>query len=162
MQRQQSGKYASGMTSNRACVAFLMAIALLIAACAKTPPPEATAAAEQFIRAYFVEDNMAGAAKLASGAAKARLDGLLQQIEAAGVKEPPKEKPQRQDDGGRTAIHVWRFDRICLSHRFRDSRHSADHRETSPHEGGWCLGSQRILADTVVLSERERKACGPE
>ena len=94
MQRQQSGKYASGMTSNRARVAFLMAIALLIAACAKTPPPEATAAAEQFIRAYFVEDNMAGAAKLASGAAKTRLDGLLQQIEAAGVKEPPKEKPR--------------------------------------------------------------------
>ena len=82
------------MTSNRACAAFLMAIALLIAACAKTPPPEATAAAEQFIRAYFVEDNMAGAAKLASGAAKTRLDGLLQQIEAAGVKEPPKEKPR--------------------------------------------------------------------
>jgi hypothetical protein len=94
MQRQQSGKYASGMTSNRACVAFLMAIALLITACAKAPPPEATAAAEQFIHAYFVEDNMAGAAKLASGAAKARLDGLLQQIEAAGVKEPPKEKPK--------------------------------------------------------------------
>ena len=94
MQRQQSEKYASGMMRNRAYVAFLMAIALLITACAKTPPPEATAAAEQFIRAYFVEDNMAGAAKLASGAAKTRLDGLLQQIEAAGVKEPPKEKPR--------------------------------------------------------------------
>ena len=94
MQRQQSGKYASGMTRNRTYTAFLIGIALLIAACAKTPPPEATAAAEQFIRAYFVDDNMAGAAKLASGAAKIKLDGLLQQIEAAGVKEPPKEKPR--------------------------------------------------------------------
>jgi hypothetical protein len=88
MRRQQSGKYIAGMTS------FLVGIAMLTAACTKTPPPEATAAAEQFIRAYFVEDNMAAAAKLASGAAKSKLDGLLQQIEAAGVKEPPKEKPQ--------------------------------------------------------------------
>jgi hypothetical protein len=93
MQQQESGNYASMMTSNRAWMSFLMGIALLIAACANTPPPEATAAAEQFIHAYFVEDNMAGAAKLASGAAKAKLDGLLQQIEAAGVKEPPKDKP---------------------------------------------------------------------
>lgn len=94
MQRQQSGRHASGMTSNRACAAFLMAIALVIAACAKAPPPEAMATAEQFIHAYFVEDSMADAAKLASGPAKARLDGLLQQIDAAGVKEPPKEKPK--------------------------------------------------------------------
>jgi len=81
------------MTSDRTCTAFLVGIALLIAACTRTPPPEATGAAEQFIRAYFVEDNMAAAAKLASGAAKAKLDGLVQQIEAAGVKESPKEKP---------------------------------------------------------------------
>ena len=87
------GKYSTWMTSNRTRTVFLVGIALLIAACAKSPPPEATAVAEQFIRAYFVEDNMAGAAKLASGAAKATLDGLSQQIEAAGVKEPPKGKP---------------------------------------------------------------------
>ena len=87
------GKYSTWMTSNRTRTVFLIGIALLIAACAKSPPPEATVVAEQFIRAYFVEDNMAGAAKLASGAAKATLDGLLQQIEASGVKEPPKVKP---------------------------------------------------------------------
>jgi len=87
------GEYSTWMTSDRTCTAFLVGIALLIAACTRTPPPEATGAAEQFIRAYFVEDNMAAAAKLASGAAKAKLDGLVQQIEAAGVKESPKEKP---------------------------------------------------------------------
>ena len=54
------------------------------------PPP----VADRFIRAYFVEDNVAGAAKLASGAAKTGLDEVLQQIEAARMKEPAKDKPR--------------------------------------------------------------------
>jgi hypothetical protein len=74
--------------------AVSIGVALLLAACARTPPPEPTAVADQFIRAYFVEDSTAGAAKLASGAAKATLDEVLQQIEAAGVKEPRKDKPR--------------------------------------------------------------------
>jgi len=111
------GKYSTWMTSNRTCTALLMGIALLIAACAKTAPPEAMAAAEQFIRAYFMEDNMAAAAKLASGAAKVKLDGLVQQIEAAGVTEPPKEKPHVKTTlveppsmSGDTIDYVYRID----------------------------------------------------
>ena len=42
----------------------------------------------------FVEDNVAAAAKLTSGAAKSRLDGVLRQIEATGLKEPAKDKPR--------------------------------------------------------------------
>ena len=74
--------------------AILIGVGLLVGACAKTPPPEATAVADQFIRAYFVEDNVAGAAKLANCVARARLDRRVQQIEAAGVKEPRKDKPR--------------------------------------------------------------------
>ena len=82
-----------GMMTVRFCAAVLIGIALLMAACTNTPP-EANAVADQFIRAYFAEDNVAGAAKLASGAAKTRLDGALQQIEATGLKEPTKDKPR--------------------------------------------------------------------
>lgn len=94
MQPQLPTTSVSGIILARSCAAVLLGVALLAAACAKTPPVEATAVAEQFVRAYFVEDNMAEAAKLASGAAKARLDGLLRQIESAGAKEPPKDKPR--------------------------------------------------------------------
>ena len=82
-----------GMMTVRFCAAVLIGIALLMAACTNTPP-EANAVADQFIRAYFAEDNVAGAAKLASGAAKTRLDGALQQIEATGLKKSIKDKPR--------------------------------------------------------------------
>ncbi len=49
--------------------------------------------ANQFIRAYFQDDNMAEAVKLASGAAKARLESELQQIKAVGSKEAAKDQP---------------------------------------------------------------------
>jgi hypothetical protein len=81
------------MMTVRFCAAVLIGISLLMAGCTNTPP-EANAVADQFIRAYFAEDNVAGAAKLASGAAKTRLNGALQQIEAAGLKEPTKDKPR--------------------------------------------------------------------
>ena len=42
------------------------------------------------MRAYFVEDNMTGATKLASGVAKTALEGLLREIEAAGAKNRPR------------------------------------------------------------------------
>jgi hypothetical protein len=81
------------MMTMRFCAAVLIGISLLMAGCTNTPP-EASAVADQFIRAYFAEDNVEGAAKLASGAAKTRLNGALQQIEAAGLKEPTKDKPR--------------------------------------------------------------------
>ncbi len=93
VERERLRKFVPGLSKGRSCAVVFIGIALLMAACSKAPP-EASAAADQFIRAYFVEDNVAGAAKLASGAAKARLDGELQQIEAAGMKEPAKDKPR--------------------------------------------------------------------
>ena len=77
----------------RSCAGVIIGIALLIAACTNTPP-EANSTADQFIRAYFAEDDVAGAAKLASGAAKTSLDAALQRIEATGLKEPSEDKPR--------------------------------------------------------------------
>ena len=77
----------------RATWALAAACVLLLAACSEAPP-EAQVVADQFMRTYFVEDNMTGATRLASGVAKTRLEGLLREIEAAGVKEPAKSKPQ--------------------------------------------------------------------
>ena len=69
-----------------------IAFTLLLTACAEPPAPEVVA--DQFVRAYFVESDMAGAVKLTSGSAKAKLAPLLQQIDAAGGKEPAKDKPR--------------------------------------------------------------------
>jgi hypothetical protein len=49
---------------------------LLIAACTKTEP-EPAGTADQFMRAYFVDDDVAAAAKLASGAAKSTLEAAF-------------------------------------------------------------------------------------
>ena len=81
------------LAGRRSCAAVLIGVVLLMAACTNVPP-EATAVADQFVRAYFVEDNVAAAAKHTSGAAKSRLDGVLRQIEATGLKEPAKDKPR--------------------------------------------------------------------
>jgi hypothetical protein len=77
----------------RSCAGVIIGIALLIAACTNTPTA-ASSTADQFIRAYFAEDDVAGAAKLASGTAKTSLDTALQRIEATGLKEPAKDKPR--------------------------------------------------------------------
>ena len=77
-----------GMTTGRSCAAVLIGVVLLMAACTNVPP-EATAVADQFVRAYFVEDNVAAAAKLTSGAAKSRLDGVLRQTQVVNIKRDP-------------------------------------------------------------------------
>ena len=92
-EQEPIGKCMLGMTTGRSGAAVLIGVVLLMAACTNVPP-EATAVADQFVRAYFVEDNVAAAAKLTSGAAKSRLDGVLRQIEATGLKEPAKDKPR--------------------------------------------------------------------
>ena len=81
------------LAGRRSCAAVLIGVVLLMPACTNVPP-EATAVADLFVRAYFVEDNVAAAAKHTSGAAKSRLDGVLRQIEATGLKEPAKDKPR--------------------------------------------------------------------
>ena len=93
----------------------LLALLLLLTACGKTPESEAVA--DQFIRAYFVENNIAGAAKLASGTARTTLEGVLRQLEAAGAKEPAKDKPrvtvallEAKSDSADATIYVYRVD----------------------------------------------------
>jgi hypothetical protein len=128
MQKPRIPSAGSGraMMTVRSCAGVLIGIALLMTACSNTPP-EATVVADQFIRAYFAEDNVAEAAKFASGAAKTRLDGVLQQIQATGLKEPTKDKPRVRV----TLLETQSVsaDALCLSYRLRDARHSADHRE---------------------------------
>ena len=81
------------MTRDCFWLSALPAFVLLLAACGQAPP-EAQVVADQFMRAYFVEDNMSGATRLASGVARTGLEGLLREIEAAGAKEAAKSKPQ--------------------------------------------------------------------
>jgi len=66
-------------------------IMLLLAACTRNVDSQTVA--NQFVQRYFMEDNLAAAAKLASGSARAQLEKRLQEIEAAGVKEPRMDKP---------------------------------------------------------------------
>jgi len=73
------------------CLASAIVVMLLLSACSKGADPETVA--HQFVRFYFVEDNLAEAVKLASGSARVKLEGSLREIETAGVKEPAKDKP---------------------------------------------------------------------
>jgi len=69
----------------------LIVMSLLLTACSKNVDSETVA--YDFVRLYFVEDNMAEAVKLASGSAKAELEGSLREIEAMGAKKPAKDRP---------------------------------------------------------------------
>jgi hypothetical protein len=69
----------------------LVILLLLLTACSRNVDSETVA--YEFVRLYFVEDNMAEAVKLASGSARAKLEGLLREIEAVGAKEPARDKP---------------------------------------------------------------------
>ena len=69
----------------------LIVMSLLLTACSKNVDSETVA--YDFVRLYFVEDNMAEAVKLASGSAKAKLEGSLREIEAMGAKKPAKDRP---------------------------------------------------------------------
>lgn len=64
---------------------------LLATACSKNDDSQAVA--HQFVRLYFVENNLAGAAELASGATRERIEELLREMEAMGGTESPAEKP---------------------------------------------------------------------
>ena len=63
----------------------------MLTACSKNVDSETVA--YEFVRLYFVEDNLAEAIKLASGSAKTKLEGSLRAIEEAGAKEPAADKP---------------------------------------------------------------------
>ena len=69
----------------------LIVMSLLLTACSKNVDSETVA--YDFVRLYFVEDNMAEAVKLASGSAKAKLEEFLREIEAVDAQQPAKDKP---------------------------------------------------------------------
>lgn len=70
---------------------LLIVASLLFAGCSKDVDSETVA--YQFVRLYFVEDNLAESVKLTSGSAKAQLEKTLGEIEAVGAKEPAQDKP---------------------------------------------------------------------
>lgn len=82
------------MVQIKSFASAIIVVVLLLAACSKNA--DSKAVAEQFVRLYFVEDNLAAAVKLASGSAREKLEGLLREIEAAGAQEPPGDKPTVQ------------------------------------------------------------------
>jgi hypothetical protein len=65
---------------------------LLLTACGQ--PPAAGQVADQFVQAYFVQNDMAAAVALTGGQARVNLAAILQQIEAAGAKEPTTDLPR--------------------------------------------------------------------
>jgi hypothetical protein len=76
----------------RPIASALVVLTLLLAGCSRNADPQTVA--EQFVRAYFVEDNMAAAVKLASGSARAKLEKDLQEIKGVGAREPAADKPR--------------------------------------------------------------------
>ncbi len=71
---------------------ILLGTTMLSVACSNAPT-DRRSVAEKFMQTYFAQDNVAGAAELASGKTKVRLDEVWRQIEASGLKEPAKDKP---------------------------------------------------------------------
>ena len=65
--------------------------ALLLAGCSKNVDSETVA--YEFVRLYFVEDNVAEAARLASGSARASLEQFAHEIETMNASEPAVDKP---------------------------------------------------------------------
>jgi hypothetical protein len=72
----------------------LIAMPLLLAPCSRNVDSETVA--YEFVRLYFVEDNLVEAVKLAGGSASAKLEGSLQEIEAMGAGEPAADEPRSQ------------------------------------------------------------------
>jgi hypothetical protein len=71
--------------------AALIVVSLLLTACSKDVDSETVA--YEFVRLYFVEDNLAEAVKLASGSAKAKLEGVLQESAVMDAKEQAADEP---------------------------------------------------------------------
>jgi hypothetical protein len=71
--------------------AAFIVVSLLLTACSKDVDSETVA--YEFVRLYFVEDNLAEAVKLASGSAKAKLEGVLQESAVMDAKEQAADEP---------------------------------------------------------------------
>jgi len=84
------------MTFAQIKAAALAAVVVLLPGAAYAGQSDSEAVAERFVRAYFVEDNLAEAAKLTSGDARAQIEGTLREMDELKAKEPPADKPKVQ------------------------------------------------------------------
>jgi hypothetical protein len=84
------------MTFSQIKTVALAAFVMLLPAAGYSGQSDSEAVAERFVRLYFVEDNLAEAAKLTSGDARKQIDGVLREIDEMKAKEPPADKPQVQ------------------------------------------------------------------
>jgi len=75
----------------KSLAAAIVAMSLVLMACSKDVDSETVA--YQFVRLYFVEDNIAEAVKLTSDSARMKLEEVQQEIETMGAKEPAGDKP---------------------------------------------------------------------
>jgi len=67
--------------------AFVFVVLLLLATVCEAQS-DSKAVVDQFVRLYFVEDNLAEAVKLTDGSARAKLEGILREMKELKVKEP--------------------------------------------------------------------------
>lgn len=75
----------------RTIAATIVAVSLLFTACSRNADSETVA--RQFVQFYFVDDDLAGAARLASGSARENLEKDLREIESVGAREPAGDGP---------------------------------------------------------------------
>ena len=80
------------LASTKSFLASLIVALLLLTACSKNVDSETVA--YEFVRLYYIEDNLAEAAKLASGSARARLEEFAREIRTMDAKEPAADKPR--------------------------------------------------------------------
>jgi hypothetical protein len=84
------------MIYERIKIALLAAVVTLLPVAAYSGKSDSETVAKRFVRSYFVEDNLAEAAKLSSGDARKQIDRALREIDEMKAKEPPADEPQVQ------------------------------------------------------------------
>ena len=84
------------MTFTQIKAVALAAVVMLLPAVAWSGQSDSEAVAERFVRLYFVDDNLAEAAKLTSGSARAQIDSALREIDEAKAEESSADRPQVQ------------------------------------------------------------------
>ena len=78
----------------RFLLATIFTLPILLTACNQAGTDDGSATvADQFMRAYYIADDMAAAVQFTSGSAQEKLGPEAQQIESEGITEPVQDKP---------------------------------------------------------------------
>ena len=78
----------------RFLLATIFTLPILLTACNQAGTDDGSATvADQFMRAYYIADDMAAAVQFTSGSAQEKLSPEAQQIESEGITEPVQDKP---------------------------------------------------------------------